>query len=764
MVHTHKQPGWCWLLVVGLMLVGALLASAATDTITTPIPSANDSFLSDLQRFLREEDARLFALGSNGFVVSGGTSSGFATLTHTITALTARGGTNATRTTGGNYISQAATAHTYTASRRTYVYAHVDDTTPATFSISGGNGCTFSARDQHLLFVECASGSGEPTAPDDTIRLFFADTSATSITAVTDLRVQTGQGGIFIATNYPSLQAAINAMPASGGALLLPAGTHVLQSELSIASRTRLAILGAGRDRTVIQAGAGSNLEQLVNITGTVSDLLIADLTLDGNGTAQASGSNRGIHLNANATDIVVRDVGFTNFTGTATANSGVGLLLNTGPVERLYVQRAVFTNIKFRAISSDLTNLRRAWITDSYAETTAGGSEVIRIVGQAQHIHFRGNHIRQLALLSPTNFSIIDSVIADNVIDGLGALGQPGDTLFLDTCARVLVSNNIVRNSSDNGFNFGSCTDSIATGNLVNSAQLNGMAIFNSSRISLVGNHIENAGLALQPGWRNGIVIDSQSAATHASDNLIANNYIKDVVGSMVFGIRLLVEGTGVADRNIIRGNYIKDVSGGTDISVEAGEGHVVDHQSIVGGGAATYLRANSSNSQTTHDFAAGRTAIQDVNINLSNGVTGLPIWTLRKAGPSQVFQLRDPVNNRVMMSATPGATSLPNFDSGVVIGGGTAITQHLSGTASLDFAAWAGNDCQQLSFSIVGTIDGDAVALGLQNILANETGVLWSAWIGPAGTANVRGCKVTAGASGNPPASIVRVDVWRH
>ncbi len=86
------------------------------------------------------------------------------------------------------------------------------------------------------------------------------------------------------------------------------------------------------------------------------------------------------------------------------------------------------------------------------------------------------------------------------------------------------------------------------------------------------------------------------------------------------------------------------------------------------------------------------------------------------------------------------------------------------LTATAPLDFAAWAGNDCQTLTLTILGAADGDSVALGLPNTLASVPGVVWSGWVSATDTVSVRGCKATSGPSPDPTPATVRADVWKQ
>jgi hypothetical protein len=90
--------------------------------------------------------------------------------------------------------------------------------------------------------------------------------------------------------------------------------------------------------------------------------------------------------------------------------------------------------------------------------------------------------------------------------------------------------------------------------------------------------------------------------------------------------------------------------------------------------------------------------------------------------------------------------------------------ITDHFSGTGLLTFAVWSGGDCQNITLSLAGAMDGDTVVLGVPNALASLPGVQFTGFVSATGQINVRGCKVTPGASPVPNPAVVRVDVWRH
>lgn len=103
-------------------------------------------------------------------------------------------------------------------------------------------------------------------------------------------------------------------------------------------------------------------------------------------------------------------------------------------------------------------------------------------------------------------------------------------------------------------------------------------------------------------------------------------------------------------------------------------------------------------------------------------------------------------------------------NIPVALKIGGNAAITDHYSAAAALDFAAWSGADCQDLTITVTGAADGNTVVLGVPLALSATAGVQFTGTVSAADTVTVRGCKITAGASANPAAAAVRADVWKH
>lgn len=99
-----------------------------------------------------------------------------------------------------------------------------------------------------------------------------------------------------------------------------------------------------------------------------------------------------------------------------------------------------------------------------------------------------------------------------------------------------------------------------------------------------------------------------------------------------------------------------------------------------------------------------------------------------------------------------------------GIVIGsGGTAISKHLSATASLDYGATAAQTCDALTITVTGAAVGDSVALGTPAAAYTDSNVFW-AYVSAADTVTVRRCNITGSAAADIGAATFRADVWKH
>ncbi len=167
----------------------------------------------------------------------------------------------------------------------------------------------------------------------------------------------------------PAIQAAVNAMPASGGALFFPSGkTFVLNTPITFAGKSNFTISGYG---ATIRCGATRitsyfNLDNTsnVNIIGLTFDARVAQMPLF---TPADYGAvyNVGVYANSNCADLRVQDCRFVNLYTNgafirASANITFSLCVFTSPaqqqnqtLEHLYF----LTSSNVRVLNCDFIN-----------------------------------------------------------------------------------------------------------------------------------------------------------------------------------------------------------------------------------------------------------------------------------------------------------------------------------------------------------------------------------------------------------------------
>jgi len=101
------------------------------------------------------------------------------------------------------------------------------------------------------------------------------------------------------------------------------------------------------------------------------------------------------------------------------------------------------------------------------------------------------------------------------------------------------------------------------------------------------------------------------------------------------------------------------------------------------------------------------------------------------------------------------------------VTIGGGTAITKHLSALFNPSIAPLKPASCATVSFILSGASDGDTLALGVPNArMTGGTGVIlnYFAWVSTANMVTIQACNVGASPQKTAGLGAFRVDVWKH
>jgi hypothetical protein len=209
--------------------------------------------------------------------------------------------------------------------------------------------------------------------------------------------------------------------------------------------------------------------------------------------------------------------------------------------------------------------------------------------------------------------------------------------------------------------------------------------------------------------------------------------------------------------------GKFLAPIMGnifGTNLS-KAGNylGGVIGHYNIAGTSATTY-----PNGAVLGGIGDGTTTAKGAFIAYIDGDSALT--TARAA--FKVMSNNSTPGSRfdygvdLFDNAHDGFNAVSYGTADIRFSGGATLSL-LTGTASLDFGAWSGTDCQTLTITVTGAAAGNPVSLGLPDALGSIADVSWGSWVSATNTVSVRGCKVSAGASADPAAGTVRANVQK-
>ncbi len=249
-----------------------------------PLPQADAAFMADLRAFLRDEDAERFALAWQGFVVSGGSHGPGAGLVGTPDPLVAfPAGIYTTETAGITYADNATS----------WVIADALTT--------GSLGSYTRVSGTHYLV---ATTGTQPAVPATAVALMQVTTSGGAVTAVQDLRLlaptrAVHTPGIAFSHLYPTLQEAIDALPAEGGTLYITPGEYTLTSTLTlgngaaatVSTRQGIVLVGLGApystefgytDDPAVKLVWAGGADPVIKVAGPLAGWGIRNIAIDG--------------------------------------------------------------------------------------------------------------------------------------------------------------------------------------------------------------------------------------------------------------------------------------------------------------------------------------------------------------------------------------------------------------------------------------------------------------------------------------------------
>jgi parallel beta-helix repeat protein len=401
------------------------------------------------------------------------------------------------------------------------------------------------------------------------------------------------------------IQAAIDALPAGGGKVVLSEGTFNTNATVTIDGKP-VSIVGQGMYATIVKLSNSSNVNIIsVGLTTSVNGFYLGYLTLDGNKANQTSGS--GLSLNR-APNGVIDHVRITSTKERGITGTGFSFVKAT-------VRDSVIENADDWGISVDnmldfkVEGGRFDGNTEGVRFTQSGPAGVATVtgaffrnngtavefngieMGTAQGLHLVGNTGVGIHGLDTEYFSAIGNIIEDGQVNGIDS----GRALHVTIVGNIVKS--ISGGAEQRGILVYRAISGVVDGNVTDSNGHQGIQISESSDIVVSNNICKNNGQSGSQGqgirvWAlsadvNRVVVrgnrcfDDQGTKTQTDGIKLQAESGFTLTGAIVEGNHLEGNGTnaystggaGTITGTIVRGNrgYITEASGTSTIASAA-------------------------------------------------------------------------------------------------------------------------------------------------------------------------------------------------
>jgi len=537
-----------------LLLVNISVAHSETQTINT-VPSADATFISDLQTFLRDEDAQREQRLTR--VVSGGIGTTDASLTHTISTVVAY--------IEGYYVTDASVSHTYTASKDTFVLLRYNDTTTVTIA---GAAITY---DGNFVFAEMANGTAQPNAPAGTMMLFEVVTDGSSITTVNDYRT----GGIVFLSDPTFADGSDGRLKDAVDTIGVVPTTLYIDCDDNISANTTVPIT-----------------MQLYFVNNGVMLFINNGVTLTINGPFDV-----GLHqvFDVSSGGIVVFDGKHTK----EVIPQWWGALADGSTDDTTAIQAALDTGCDtFFPGTSNYYKISSTLTIDNNNQTIFGVGELSKLVQSGTNANASVFVASGVTGVTFKNLYAVPNTTTATVTDGYGftllnSLNSKvtGCTvsdhrrggIFIYSSSYCIVSNNVIRNSvydpvtethGDSGHDisvgYGNANFNTIIGNTIEDGAAIGIALQTvTSGATVNSNSVTGNTISGEDGY--GIMLYRLNAADTLYGNVISGNTVKDITGDMEHATNGFIYGAGIyvqgAEYTSITGNSIDTVSTNANI-----------------------------------------------------------------------------------------------------------------------------------------------------------------------------------------------------
>ncbi len=363
-------------------------------------------------------------------------------------------------------------------------------------------------------------------------------------TSVNNIEDLSHYGDMRNASDFDSIQDAVDDLPATGGVVYIPAGTHTITDRISLPVNTCLK--GAGEEKTIIYLDDNSTLTSFSGNYGIIvtnqDNCAVSDLTLNGNKTNQTQTTQHGIFAisadyfrvnNVKVIGTVKRGIYFSS--------------CDWGKINHCYIRSTGERGIVLEGSNYNL-------ISDNHIYNA--GEHGLSLGVDSNH-----NIVDANIIATSAYFSIGVADASDfNIISNNSLVGGHDEGVQITSSRFNRVVNNVISTVYDDfgisvearsayGATF--CDFTYIAGNTINGTYSQGIALLGTRWCTVTGNHIyDTCTGGTDPN--GAIFLDSTT-----SGNIITSNTVIDDRATKIhkYGIR---ENTG-GNKNIITGNYVR-------------------------------------------------------------------------------------------------------------------------------------------------------------------------------------------------------------
>jgi fibronectin-binding autotransporter adhesin len=462
-----------------------------------------------------------------------------------------------------------------------------------------------------------------------------------------------------------AINAAIAALPTTGGSVVLLDGTFNIKSDITL-NKANVLISGQGTGTKLVRQYNAAPTGDTGIFFVTVDNITITNLQIDGNKAVYTTSNNNGIgYLSATSNASTIDKVSIINCAGSAIFSGN-------------YVNYAKIVNssISSNANGIDLRNDGESVISNNVVTNNTG----IGInAGNNRSATITTNLVKAngSGIQANTGSVVTGNVVNNNINDGIQASGTGAS-----------VSGNSLSSNGRNGIVTGNNTT--VTGNQITGSGSYGISAYyaNNYRSLISDNNISNSGL-------DGMSIGADGA-------IISNNYIANSGGNGGSSGITLGTGGGVANGAKIFGNTITDTSGtGYAISINSASTGVSLGNNVFSGTGASSINDLGKATIYANQLDASGNQINRNQGGLSVGtMTATNSLTLQ--GSFQASQLPTPSAPTVTAVGTAGTTTYTYAISAL---DGSGETLPSSGTViSTANATLTGTNYNTISWTQVG------------------------------------------------------------